>query len=177
MCRARPTRPGEEPLTDINDVRNGIFLDGGCHQHLGKRLFLIRTPNLYLTPADIHRDTSDPARVDQLPFAQFTFHWLELPNRVVTNPASPRPVNTTDWIPNGRIACFYGEVTNDNCPASAVLDFVFGCGFLHLFGTPDTLEFTKDFTTRSMELSSKQRLRHYKQSRMRSKKHPSNEQG
>ncbi|KAJ6627825.1 hypothetical protein B0H10DRAFT_310810 [Mycena sp. CBHHK59/15] len=144
-CRACRTHPGEEPLTDINDVRNGILLNGDGHQELRKRLFLIRTPNLYLTSADIHRDISDPARVDRLPSAQFTFHWLELPIRVVIDPTSPRPENTTDRIPNGRIAYFYGEVTNDNCPASAVLDFVFGCGFLHLFGTSDMLKFTKDF--------------------------------
>ncbi|KAJ6618759.1 hypothetical protein B0H10DRAFT_1947377 [Mycena sp. CBHHK59/15] len=133
MCEARLAYPGEEPPTDINDVRNGILLCADGDQHLGKHLFLVRIPNPYLTAANLHRDTSDSHRVDRLPYAQFMFHWLEPPVCPVIDPTFPR----MQIAPERKDRLFVWG-------ASAVLDFVFGCGFLHLFGTPDRLELTTD---------------------------------
>ncbi|KAJ6630132.1 hypothetical protein B0H10DRAFT_1985132 [Mycena sp. CBHHK59/15] len=164
LSATRPSYHSEEPLTDINDIRNGILLDTHGYHYLGKLLFLLRTPNQYLTAAHIQRRFSDPLRIDKLQTVQFTFHWLKPPDPRPTSLTEPRRRTAADEIPNGTIAYFYGEVTNDNCPASAVLDFTFGSGFLGLFGTPAMKKFASDsaedeYGTIAQEAKERERLR------------------
>ncbi|KZS88729.1 hypothetical protein SISNIDRAFT_530977 [Sistotremastrum niveocremeum HHB9708] len=154
-----------QPLTDINDIRNGLLVHSPIHASFRSRnIGIIKTPNEILTTTDIHSSKHPNPNTDSFnpPHSRCTLHWLG-------NPSPP----TAAAYPNCRDATFSTSTLNPSSfPSDILLHYVYGASALYKWGKHMDILTTQERFPRPDQLPTKafDRIRHRTESGLSS--HP-----
>ncbi|KAI9566899.1 hypothetical protein HD554DRAFT_2315281 [Boletus coccyginus] len=111
------------PISGINDVQNGVFLERGVHSRLGRGwAAFIKTPNYGLEPDDICRYGDDSAGTDHVTLQQLKCER--------DDPAMLEMLENVD-VPRPGIAFLAGahvdaQLQGDQLPPAIILDYMYG---------------------------------------------------
>ncbi|KZT34138.1 hypothetical protein SISSUDRAFT_1036518 [Sistotremastrum suecicum HHB10207 ss-3] len=144
------------PLTDINDIRNGLLVHSPIHAFFRSRnIGIIKTPNEFLDASDIHPSSNHPnldTDSSHSPRSRYTLHWL-------TTPSPP----TAAAYPNCRDATFPTSTLDPSTlPSDILLPYIYGASAVYKWGKNIDILTTQEKFPRPEQLSAKafDRIRH-----------------